>query len=189
MAQTLLTRASLTLALLVGTPAMCADVTGNGCSKHGQKDVYDADISAALLDVASIWPMPLSFIKAVIQRESAFNPTALSSAGALGLMQVLPSNAPRLGLAPEALWSPTKNILAGTRLLAVLLRHYQGDVISALVAYNALPRRRLAQLPDNSETPSYVRAVLKFWAMFDKCEVEVSPTHPPSPSRGATFRR
>ena len=35
------------------------------------------------------------------------------------------------------LWTPTKNILAGTRLLAILLRHYQGDLISALVAYNA----------------------------------------------------
>jgi hypothetical protein len=177
MARNLPTRASLTLALLIGTPAMCAkpqpnSVTGTECGNRRLKGVYDADISAAVLEVASIWPVPRSFIKAVIQRESAFNPTALSSAGAIGLMQVLPSNAPRLGLAPGALWNPRKNILAGTRLLAVLLRHYQGDVISALVAYNTRARRRLALLPDNSETPSYVRAVLNSWATFERCEAQ-----------------
>jgi soluble lytic murein transglycosylase-like protein len=87
---------------------------------------------------------------------------------------VLPSNAQRLGFAPDALWKPAQNVLAGTRLLAVLLRHYQGDVISTLVAYNAGPRPRLAPLPDNSETPAYVRAVLRFWARFEKCEARHS---------------
>jgi soluble lytic murein transglycosylase-like protein len=114
--------------------------------------------------------MPSSFIKAVIQRESGFNPAAVSKAGAIGLMQVMPANAPRVGLSKEALWEPRNNILAGVRLLAVLLRHYQGDVISALVAYNARPRPRLAPLPDNGETPPYVLAVLRSWAKFERCD-------------------
>jgi hypothetical protein len=46
------------------------------------------------------------------------------------------------------------------RLLAVLLRHYEGDVISALVAYNARPRRLFAPIPRNGETPAYVWKVL-----------------------------
>lgn len=120
--------------------------------------------------MASVWAVPPSLIRAVILQESAFRPHAVSSAGAIGLMQVLPGNALRLGLTPQALWNPESNVLAGTRLLAVLLRHYQGDVISALVAYNARPRRRQAPLPDNPEIARYVRAVLHSWSAFQRCD-------------------
>lgn len=161
----------LALALVVAAPAESAH-HGLGlplpadCPSHA----YDGEIRAAARAVASVWPLPVSFIKAVIRRESGFNPLALSPAGAVGLMQVLPSNARSLGLTPSGLWNPAANILAGSRLLAVLLRHYRGDVISALVAYNGRPRRRLARLPENGETPSYVRAVLRSWAAFARCE-------------------
>jgi hypothetical protein len=64
---------------------------------------------------------------------------------------------------------PGPNILAGTRLLAVLLRHYRGDVVSALVAYNARPRMRLAPVPENGETPGYVRRVLGSWRDAERC--------------------
>jgi len=131
---------------------------------------YDGEIRAAARAVATVWPLPVSLIRAVIRRESNFNPLAVSPAGAVGLMQVMPYNARRLGLPPSALWNPAANVLAGSRLLAVLLRHYRGDVISALVAYDARPRRRLAPLPKNGETPSYVRAVLLSWAAFARCE-------------------
>ena len=135
-----------------------------------------------------MWLLPVSLVKAVIQVESAFRPEALSSAGAIGLMQVLPSNAWRLGFVPQALYNPTDNILAGTRLLAALLRHYQGDVISALVAYNARPRRRLAPLPDNGETPAYVRAVLTSWRSFERCTAR-RPQREFRPSFAAASRR
>jgi soluble lytic murein transglycosylase-like protein len=85
-------------------------------------------------------------------------------------MQVMPFNARRLGLTPAQLWTPTMNILAGTRLLAVLLRHYQGDVISTLVAYNAVPRRPRAPVPQNGETPKYVGSVLSSWRALRRCE-------------------
>jgi len=65
---------------------------------------------------------------------------------------------------------PRLNILAGTRLVAVLLRHYQGDVVSALLAYNARPRPIFAPLPENGETELYVRAVLEAWTRFQRCE-------------------
>ena len=100
-------------------------------------------------------------MKAIIKQESNFNPGALSAAGAIGLMQVMPFNAERLGMAAEELWIPARNALAGTRLLAVLLGHYRGDLISTLVAYNARPRKLLAPLPNNGETPAYVAAVLR----------------------------
>ena len=130
---------------------------------------YEAEIDAAVGDVATVWAVPRALIKAVIQQESAFDPTALSPAGAVGLMQVLPRNAILLGVAPEELWVPKTNILAGTRLLAILLRHYRGDVVSALVAYNARPRKRFAPVPDNGETEGYVGAVMRRWRENERC--------------------
>lgn len=161
-------RALLALVLL-GSPPLApapavAGVPGP-CST-----LYAMEIDAAVGDVSPVWNVPPSLVKAIIHRESAFNPAALSRAGAVGLMQVLPRNAERLGVRSEELWVPRLNILAGTRLLAVLLRHYQGDVVSALVAYNARPRRLFAPLPENGETQPYVRAVLKAWRSLDRCE-------------------
>lgn len=152
-------------ALLSAAPATpCPRVLGPG------SNTYDLEIQAATTSVSRIWPVPHSFVKAIIHRESGFQPRAVSPAGAVGLMQVMPANARRLGVAPQALWTPATNILAGTRLLAVLLRHYRGDVISTLVAYNAGPRRPFAPVPANGETPAYVRGVLASWLVLRRCE-------------------
>jgi soluble lytic murein transglycosylase-like protein len=164
--------AQFAVALLLAAPAQSAPRLAHPwereCRSLGADAAYDTAVEAAVVDVASVWPLPAALIRAIIRQESAFRPSARSSAGAIGLMQVLPSNAWRLGFAPQALWNPANNILAGTRLLAVLLKHYQGDVISALVAYNARPRRPLAATPDNGETLAYVRAVLHLWAICEK---------------------
>jgi hypothetical protein len=126
----------------------------------------DQAIQAACDDVRAVWPVPPALVRAVIRRESNFDPRALSPAGAVGLMQVMSFNAPKVGLAVEELAEPRKNVLAGTRLLAVLLKHYEGDLISALSAYNARPRRLFAPLPNNGETPAYVAAVLRFYRAY-----------------------
>jgi soluble lytic murein transglycosylase-like protein len=147
----------------------CVAVFGPGAA------AYEVEIAAATQSVAAVWPVPDSFVKAVIHRESGFRPRAVSLAGAVGLMQVMPWNARRLGVTPAELWSPGQNILAGTRLLAVLLRHYRGDVVSSLVAYNAGPRRPSAPVPANGETPGYVRGVLASWRLFHRCQARTGP--------------
>lgn len=129
-------------------------------------DSFEAEIAAAVTDVEHVHPVPIALIKAVIQQESGFNPKAISRAGAMGLMQVMPYTAARVGLTEADLWEPATNILAGTRLLAVLLRYYRGDLISALVAYNARPRKLFAPIPRNGETPRYVAAVLKYYQTY-----------------------
>lgn len=129
---------------------------------------YDAAIATAVADAAHVFVVPRSLVRAIIRRESSFRPHALSRAGACGLMQVMPANAARLGVGLQELWDPTKNVLAGTRLLAVFLKHYRGDVISALVAYNARPRRLFAPLPRNGETPEYVRHVLAYYEAYER---------------------
>jgi soluble lytic murein transglycosylase-like protein len=121
---------------------------------------FDAEIARAVARTRDVFPVPAKLVRAIIRQESSFNPRALSRVGARGLMQVMPANAGRLGLEADDLWDPAKNILAGVRLLAVLLDHYRGDVISALVAYNARARPLFEPLPRNRETPGYVLKVL-----------------------------
>jgi soluble lytic murein transglycosylase-like protein len=143
---------------------------------------YEREIAAAVVDAARVYPVPPELVKAVISRESAFNPRALSHVGAIGLMQVMPWNAPRLGLTEKELWEPRKNILAGTRLLAALLKHYRGDVISALVGYNARPRRLGERIPRNGETPAYVQAVLRAYRAYLEAGPVQTPAAVPPPT-------
>ncbi len=128
-----------------------------------RETAYDREIIEAVKAVEVVFPVPTPLVKAIIKRESDFDPSAVSKAGAIGLMQIMPQNAERLGVSPEELFNPGKNILTGVRLVAVLLRHYRGDLISTLVAYNARPRELFAPLPDNGETPRYVLAVLRYY--------------------------
>lgn len=138
-------------------------VAGPEPATHAQ---YDREITIAIEDVGDVYRVPIALVKAVITQESSWNPRAVSRAGALGLMQLLPATAAKVGVSREELFDPAKNILGGVRLLAVLLRHYDGDVISTLTAYNARPRRLFAPIPQNGETPRYVEAVLTYYARF-----------------------
>lgn len=129
-------------------------------------DRYDALIRDAIAEAGGRHPPPLALVKAVVRQESGFRPTAVSRAGARGLMQVMPGTAKRIGVRPEDLFEPAQNIRAGVRLLSVLLDHYRGDIISTLVAYNARPRRLFAPIPRNGETPGYVWAVLAYYEWY-----------------------
>jgi hypothetical protein len=134
----------------------------------GREDAYAGAIDAAVRDVADLYPVPPALVKAVIRRESAFNPRAKSRVGAIGLMQLMPFNARKVGLRESDLWDPERNILGGTRLLAALLRYYNGDMVAALAAYNAKPRNPFAPLPKNGETPEYVTMVLRYYDEYTR---------------------
>ncbi len=136
--------------------------------KGARDDAYDPAIDAAVRDVGELYPVPRALVKAIIRRESAFNPRARSRVGAIGLMQLMPFNARKVGLREADLWDPTKNILGGTRLLAALLRYYNGDMVAALAAYNAKPRNPFAPLPRNGETPEYVTVVLRYFDEYTR---------------------
>ena len=128
---------------------------------------YDDHVRTAVESVRDVYAVPPALVRAVIAVESAWRPRAVSRAGARGLMQLMPETAKKTGVHAGELFEPQRNILAGTRLLAVLLRHYNGDLVSALVAYNAGPRRQYASVPRNGETPAYVARVLSQLARDD----------------------
>lgn len=93
---------------------------------------------------------------AVAQQESGFNPSAVSSAGATGLFQLMPATAASVGVTNSN--DPTQNIQGGLTYLSQLLQKYGGDVSSALWAYNAGPGNEAAGvLP--AETASYIPSV------------------------------
>jgi soluble lytic murein transglycosylase-like protein len=100
-----------------------------------------------------------ALVRAVIETESNWNPTAISRKGALGLMQLIPTTAQRFG-ANDA-FSPKQNVEAGVSYLKTLLERYNGNLDLALAAYNAGEGAvdRAHGVPSFRETRNYVQRV------------------------------
>lgn len=116
---------------------------------------FDRDINAA----AATFDVTADLIKAVIQVESEFDPQAVSSKGAQGLMQLMPFTARRFGVSDA--FEPRQNIFGGVQFLRFLLDLFRGDVDLALAAYNAGENAVLRHggVPPYKETRGYVRKV------------------------------
>jgi soluble lytic murein transglycosylase-like protein len=99
-------------------------------------------------------------VRAVVRRESAYNPWATSRKGAQGLMQLMPSVQTQFGVTDP--YDPKQNVAAGTRLLKQLLDQFGGDLPRALGAYNAGAARveQYGGVPPFPETMQYVTGIL-----------------------------
>ena len=120
------------------------------------------EIVAPLIDsAAKAQNVDRKLIRAVMEQESGFRPCAVSSKGALGLMQLMPDTAHDLQVQDP--FEPAQSIQAGARYLKQLLDRYKGDVPHALAAYNAGPNivEPGAAIPDIPETRGYVEAILQ----------------------------
>jgi soluble lytic murein transglycosylase-like protein len=105
-------------------------------------------------------------LHAVIRTESAYNPQAVSHAGAQGLMQLMPGTAARYGVRDS--FDPAQNVRGGAAYLRDLLDMFDQDLRLALAGYNAGENAVIKygrQIPPYSETQDYVRKVLRhLWA-------------------------
>lgn len=111
-----------------------------------------------------------ALIHAVIDVESRRNPNALSSKGAIGLMQLMPATAKRYGANNP--WDPAENIRAGTAHLKWLLGLFNNNMELALAAYNAGEKSVTNHgntVPPYQETRAYIPKVIKLYRHYSQC--------------------
>jgi soluble lytic murein transglycosylase-like protein len=106
-----------------------------------------------------------AFVKAVMRAESDFDPQAVSRKGAMGLMQLMPETAERLGV--QNPWDPQDNINGGVKYLGSLLRQFGSPTLAA-AAYNAGEGsvERYGGIPPYDETQNYVKIVLRYYEYY-----------------------
>ncbi len=103
-------------------------------------------------------------VHAVIRAESGYNDQALSNKGAIGLMQLVPATAERMGV--KNIYDPVENIFGGTRYLSQLIKMFNGNIELAVAGYNAGENaviRHGNRIPPFAETQAYVPKVMAFY--------------------------
>jgi hypothetical protein len=127
------------------------------------KALKSPELIAMVDEIAQAEGVDIHLARAIIQAESAFNYKARSRAGALGLMQLMPSTAERFGVLDP--FDPRQNISGGVKYLKWLHGYYEGDLTKVVAAYNAGEGavNRHKGIPPYRETQAYVPRVLDLY--------------------------
>ena len=160
---------------------------GKGTLIHsrGFKGSYNGEFDRHIEDAARLHNVSVDLVKAVIQVESEFDPFAVSSKGAQGLMQLMPFTARRFGVASP--FDARQNIFGGALYLRFLLDLFQGDVALALAGYNAGENAviRFKGVPPFKETRSYVQRIQALVSAVRPISfVSATPTRPAGATAG-----
>jgi hypothetical protein len=139
-------------------------------TKVSKAQPVDREIDSIVKEAAQKYGLDPNLVRAVIKTESNFDPKAVSSAGAMGLMQLMPKTAEGLGVGDA--FDPAQNIDGGARYLKQMLDRYDGEIDNALAAYNwgpgNLDRSRGRYMP--RETSNYIRIVNKHLRRYTALE-------------------
>jgi len=119
-------------------------------------------------DAAERYDVDKNLVFAIIARESAGNPYAISRAGAKGLMQLMDSTAKEMGVTHS--FNPRENIDGGVKYFRKMLDQFDGDIKLALASYNAGPAavKKYNGIPPYTETQNYVDSVLRLREHFSE---------------------
>lgn len=158
---------------------------GSRLSTAGPSTTSTADLSAVVNDASGRYRLDPDLVNSVIKAESDFNPHAVSSKGAQGLMQLMPGTASQLGV-PNT-FDPAANVEGGTKYLRELLEKYNFDLVKALAAYNAGPQRveRFGGVPPYYETRAYVARIVKDFNKKKMAQQKASGTRNGTATRNA----
>lgn len=120
------------------------------------------ELNAIFEEAASTFGVSVKLLKSIARAESNFNPNAVSSAGAVGIMQLMPATAASLGVTNS--YDARENIMGGAKLISQLLSKYNGNTSLALAAYNAGSGNvdKYGGIPPFTETQNYVKKVLSY---------------------------
>ena len=124
------------------------------------------ELDSIFEDAANTYGVSSIILKSIAKAESGFNPSAVSSAGAVGIMQLMPSTAAALGVSNS--YDARENIMGGAKYISQLLSNYQGNISLALAAYNAGSANvdKYGGIPPFTETQNYVKKVLSYMEEF-----------------------
>lgn len=133
-----------------------AETVTNANESHG------GALQSFMEDAAAKYNVDTKLLSAVAEVESGLNPDAISGAGAIGVMQLMPGTAEALGVNP---YDTRQNIEGGAKYLKQMLDAFGGDVTKALAAYNAGPNavKSYGGVPPYAETQNYVNRVLDIY--------------------------
>jgi soluble lytic murein transglycosylase-like protein len=125
---------------------------------------------------AQHYGVPIGFVRAIVEQESGWQPCAISRKGAVGLMQLVPSTAARLGV--RDLCNLNENVSGGVRYLAWLMHRFQGDLRLVAASYitgeDVVTRRGLAY--HNAEVVTYVSRIRA------NCRPQLADRRPANPA-------
>ena len=165
MASTRSTGHKAVVTLVVALAAAAAGCSGGGFLPFtdGPHSIAPSVLDSIVVEQSAEHGVSPALVRAVIHQESGEDPSAISSAGAMGLMQLMPGTADAYGV--DDPFDPEQNVAGGTALLADLLRQYHGDVRLALAAYNAGSGAvaKYHGVPPFAETQAYVRDVTSLY--------------------------
>ncbi len=137
----------------------CYEYDSNSEDKKEEKKTFLNEVDEAIVMASQKYGVDEKLIRSLIKQESNFNPKCVSSAGAIGLMQIMPHTIKKFNVQDP--YNVYENVDAGTKHLKGMIERYSGDIVKAIVAYNwggnALDKSGFKSLDDISMLPKETR--------------------------------
>lgn len=121
------------------------------------------ELNGYFQQAADTYEVDVNLLKCIAYAESTFRPGITSSAGAMGIMQLMPATAEGLGV--QDAYDPEQNIMGGAKYISIQLERFDGDIELALAAYNAGPGnvQKYGGIPPFTETQNYVKKIMNIY--------------------------